>query len=127
MAAPRGNSTYIKHQYIYQPGVVYQCDLRSGGSCVQLIVDPSGKFSMTVYIFTIGKSEARILETAARPMPCKHDGRNNSAYTDHVHSHVSTRVRTTARILMKCDIIRYFVVGGYLKLRASPFCSVTQR
>jgi hypothetical protein len=50
VAAPRGNSTYIKHQYIYQPGVVYQCALRSGGSCVQLIVDPSGKLSMTIYI-----------------------------------------------------------------------------
>ena len=50
VAAPRGNSTYIKHEYIYQPGVVYQCALRSGGSCVQLIVDPSGKFSMTMYI-----------------------------------------------------------------------------
>ncbi|GFG35325.1 hypothetical protein Cfor_01366, partial [Coptotermes formosanus] len=42
VGAPRGNSTYIKHEYIYEPGVVYQCALRSGGSCVQIIVDPSG-------------------------------------------------------------------------------------
>lgn len=50
VAAPRGNSTYSKQQSIYQPGAVYQCALRNGGSCVQLIVDPSGKFSMTIYI-----------------------------------------------------------------------------
>ncbi|PNF29696.1 hypothetical protein B7P43_G13069, partial [Cryptotermes secundus] len=42
VGAPRGNSTYRKHQYIHQPGTVYQCGLRNGGSCVQLIVDPSG-------------------------------------------------------------------------------------
>lgn len=48
VGAPRGNSTYRKHQYIHQPGVVYQCGLQNGGSCVQLIVDPSGKFGRVV-------------------------------------------------------------------------------
>lgn len=48
VGAPRGNSTYRKHQYIHQPGVVYQCGLKNGGNCVQLIVDPSGKFCRVI-------------------------------------------------------------------------------
>jgi hypothetical protein len=52
VGAPRGNSTYVKHQYIYQPGVVYQCGLRKGADCVQLLVDPSGKFCMLTFIKT---------------------------------------------------------------------------
>ncbi|XP_021939553.1 integrin alpha-4-like [Zootermopsis nevadensis] len=58
VGAPRGNSTYFKHMYLHQPGIVYQCGLRKGGDCMQLVVDTSGNLCVMMYVRTLQSSKS---------------------------------------------------------------------